>query len=59
MNRKPVTAEEAIAIVEKRRQRARESYARLRQDALQQRAARKHASTSASASRRSPRQSQE
>lgn len=32
-SRKPITAEEAIAALEKRRQRARDYYARMREDA--------------------------
>ncbi len=31
--KKPITADEAIALVEKRRQRARDYYARMREDA--------------------------
>lgn len=31
--KKPITADEAIALIEKRRQRARDYYARMREDA--------------------------
>jgi len=41
MNRKkPITADEAIAIVERRRRSARDYYARMREDALRYRRAR-------------------
>jgi hypothetical protein len=52
-HRKPITAEEAIAIVEKRRLRAREHYARLRADALRHRSAQEKANATRSRTWRS------